>query len=78
MKELSVAALAGDENLSRKLDSKISCLHRDLFIESNPAPAKWALQKMGKIQSGIRLPLVELSAKGQVVIEKSLKQANIL
>ncbi len=78
MKELLIAAVSGDEKMTRKLDNQLACLHRDLFVESSPAPAKWALQKMGKIQGGIRLPLVELSAQGQVIVENSLKQANII
>jgi len=78
MKALSIAALAGDEKMTLELDAKINSLHRDLFVESNPAPAKWALYKMGKIQLGIRLPLVELTKEAQVVVENSLKQANIL
>ena len=78
MKELSIAALSGDEKMAHGLDRDIACLHRDLFVESNPAPAKWALEKIGKIQAGIRLPLLELSAKAKVIVEASLKQAKIL
>jgi 4-hydroxy-tetrahydrodipicolinate synthase len=35
-------------------------LNTNLFLEANPIPVKWALERMGKIQKGIRLPLVDL------------------
>ena len=78
MKLIATAALAGDAEKAKALDAEIASLHRDLFVESNPSPAKWALETMGKIKSGIRLPLLELSAEAQVIVKKSLEQAKIL
>lgn len=54
------AVLAGDLEQARKLNDQISLLNANLFLEANPIPVKWALEKMGKIHSGIRLPLVNL------------------
>ena len=78
MKQLCVAALAGDAELSEEIDSKICSLHSDLFKEPNPTPTKWALVQMGKIPSdGTRLPLLTLSPKGQAIISASLQKAGI-
>jgi 4-hydroxy-tetrahydrodipicolinate synthase len=53
-------------------------LHTDLFLESNPIPVKWALAKMGKIESGIRLPLTELSPEYHDIVVNAMQQAEIL
>ena len=50
-------------------------LHRDLFCEGNPIPVKWALERMGKLPSGLlRLPLVELSELYHTRVETALAQ----
>ncbi len=54
------AALLGDATRAHEINDTIKELHRLLFIESNPIPVKWILKEMGKIQPGIRLPLVTL------------------
>jgi 4-hydroxy-tetrahydrodipicolinate synthase len=53
-------------------------LHRDLFIESNPIPVKWALHEMGYIKAGIRLPLTELSVECREPVRAALRQAGVL
>ena len=60
------------------LNSKIENLHKNLFLESNPIPVKWALHKLGRCKKGIRLPLLELSSDYQSVIENDLKELNLL
>lgn len=72
------AALAGDLSAARAYDDCLQGLHAALFVESNPIPAKWALQRMGLIESGIRLPLTPLSTAAQDTVENSLKGAGIL
>lgn len=72
------AALAGDAALAGELDSLLADLHRDLFIESNPIPVKWALLRLGLIGSGIRLPLTPLSAEAQPKVEAALRRARLL
>lgn len=71
------AALAGDETLARELDKPLQALHKDLFVESNPIPVKWALYKMGMMSETIRLPLTPLSASAQPVVLNALRQAGI-
>ena len=60
-----------------KYDKKIEGLHEDLFLESNPIPAKWALYKMGLIKKGIRLPLTFFSEKYHERLSKSMKLAGV-
>ena len=43
------------------MDASLQPVHDVLFIETSPIPTKWALAAMGRIEGGIRLPLVELS-----------------
>jgi 4-hydroxy-tetrahydrodipicolinate synthase len=72
------AALAGNAALAAQFDAPLEQLHRDLFIESNPIPVKWALYRMGLIANGIRLPLIELSKANQPVIDQALQIAELL
>lgn len=61
MHEMCALALAGDVEGARLVDERLRDLHAAMFFESNPIPAKWALQDMGLIKEGIRLPLTPLS-----------------
>jgi 4-hydroxy-tetrahydrodipicolinate synthase len=76
--DMVAAAMAGDAEAAERLDESIVSLHRDLFLESNPIPSKWALERMGLIQSGIRLPLTALSAKYQPAVLAALSTAGLL
>jgi len=78
MAQMCAAAIAGDAAAAASLDQSLVGLHRDLFVESNPIPVKWALQRMGHMQGGIRLPLVALSAGAQPAVEQALVAAGVL
>lgn len=78
MSDMVAAALKGDAAAAAQLDEPIAALHRDLFLEANPIPTKWALMRMGKIGSGIRLPLTELSAQYQPAVLAALSTAGVL
>jgi len=78
MHEMCAAALAKDEAKARALDSKVAELHKLLFIESSPIPTKWALQQMGLIGAGIRLPLTPLDANYHADVAGALKKAKVL
>ncbi len=78
MAQMCRAALAGDAAEAARLDAKLADLHRDLFIEANPIPVKWALERMGRIPAGIRLPLTPLSAAAQPRVEAALRRAGVL
>jgi len=73
-----LAAIAGNAELAKELDNALSGLHRNLFIESNPIPVKWAMHKMGKCGNGIRLPLLELSNDYKSLVENNLKELNLI
>jgi 4-hydroxy-tetrahydrodipicolinate synthase len=78
MASMCRAALAGDAAGAQQLDKPLAALHRDLFVESNPIPVKWALARMGLIEAGIRLPLIALSAANQPAVEAALHSAGLL
>lgn len=78
MAELCRLALAGDAAQSRALNEALMPLHTELFVESNPIPVKWALQQMGIIEGGIRLPLTELDARLHATVRKVLSGSGIL
>ena len=77
MHDVYAAALAGDEKTARALDKPLQALHRDIFIESNPIPVKWAVSKMGFMGETIRLPLTPLSEACQPVVLKAMQDAGI-
>jgi 4-hydroxy-tetrahydrodipicolinate synthase len=76
--DMVAAAMKADAAAAERLDAPIAALHRDLFLEANPIPSKWALARMGMIESGIRLPLTELSAQYQPAVLAALSTAGLL
>lgn len=78
MAAMCKAAIAGDAETARKLNAEIEALHRDLFVESNPIPVKWVLDKMGLIGSGIRLPLTVLSEPAQERLAPVLQACGLI
>ena len=78
MHDLCVAAMAGDRGTAEVLNEKIEALSHQLFLEANPIPVKWALQEMGMIQEGIRLPLTPLSASHHEAVRSALQQAGLI
>ena len=78
MSETFTAALRGDFAAANQVHDIVKHLHRDLFIESSPIPAKYALHKMGMIDQGIRLPLVWLAEQHHATIDTALVRANLL
>lgn len=78
MHEMCSAALKGDLPKARELNFRLLGLHRDLFIEPSPTPTKWALQKMGLISGGIRLPILPLSAASHERVRIAMQAAGIV
>jgi 4-hydroxy-tetrahydrodipicolinate synthase len=78
MHEMCAAALARDFAKAERLDRQVEALHKNLFVESNPIPVKWALNQMGKAPAGLRLPLVQLDTKYHDVVRQSLRTAGVL
>ncbi|GHA63076.1 4-hydroxy-tetrahydrodipicolinate synthase [Photobacterium aphoticum] len=72
-------ALSGDFAAANEINQRLMPLHKQLFVESNPIPVKWAAHQLGLIQHGhLRLPLTELSESAQPVVMAALKDANVL
>jgi 4-hydroxy-tetrahydrodipicolinate synthase len=78
MHEMCAAALAGDRQKAEAIDAKLAPLHKDLFVEPNPIPAKWALEQMRRIPAGIRLPLVPLAQNCQETVRAALRAAGAI
>jgi 4-hydroxy-tetrahydrodipicolinate synthase len=78
MAHLAAAATAQERGRAQVLDAALLGLHRDLFVEANPIPAKWVLGRMGLIDSGIRLPLTELADRHRATVEASARSAGIV
>lgn len=78
MHELCAAAIRGDALTARRIHLELLTLHKRMFIEANPIPVKWALQAMGKIGGGIRLPLTPLAAQYQGAVRDALVETGLL
>jgi 4-hydroxy-tetrahydrodipicolinate synthase len=73
MATLCEAALAGDARAVAKQNLALMPVHRAMFCEANPIPVKWALYRMGRMEAGVRLPLVAPSAGAQEIILSALR-----
>lgn len=78
MSDMCAAALRGDAETARRISDELSALNSDLFIEANPIPVKWALQEMGMIQEGQRLPLTSLDLQYHEIVRQALRKAGVL
>jgi 4-hydroxy-tetrahydrodipicolinate synthase len=78
MHEACSAALAGDLAGARAIDMSLQALHKDLFVEANPIPVKWAVARMGIIGNAIRLPLVELATAHHETVLRAMRAAGII
>ena len=78
MSRMCAAALAGELASARQINNQLLPLHVKLFAEPNPIPVKWALQKLGRIAGGIRLPMVPLSATNQPVVLAAMQESGLL
>ncbi len=71
-------AIAGDEEISLAIDKKLAALHKNLFIQSNPIPVKWAVAEMGLMGKGIRLPLTWLTEDCFDAVRDAMRQAEVI
>lgn len=77
MAKMVALARAGDTAGARAIDIRLAGLHTELFCEPNPIPVKWALERMGFIHSGLRLPLVSLSSSLHSRVEAAIARAGL-
>ena len=78
MHELCMAALEGNTRQATALHMQLLPLHKQLFCEPSPAPAKWALAQLGRCAPHVRLPIVPLTAAGQAAVGQALRDAGLL
>lgn len=71
-------AFEDDKKSAQDIDANLYNLHQHLFMESNPIPVKWALYKMGKCDTGIRLPLTKLSPEARAVLAQDLVNLGVI
>lgn len=77
MADLCNAALEGKADEARAINEKLMPLHKDLFVEANPIPVKWALVEMGLMHKGIRLPLTWLSESCHDTVRQAMRQCGL-
>jgi 4-hydroxy-tetrahydrodipicolinate synthase len=78
LQKVYLAAIANHSELAIDLNIPLLNLHKNLFLEANPIPVKWALHMMGKCDNGIRLPLLELSKEFRPTIKKNLEELKLI
>ncbi|HMM85764.1 4-hydroxy-tetrahydrodipicolinate synthase [Azohydromonas sp.] len=78
MHELCAAAMAGDAKRAAEIHLKLLPLHKQLFVEPNPVPVKWALARLGRCGGVLRLPLVPLTDAAQPLVERALRDGGLL
>lgn len=77
MADMIAAAIRGERAVATQIDQRLVALHRNLFVESNPIPVKWAVSRMGLAGGTLRLPLTELSPEYHALVTEALFAAGI-
>jgi 4-hydroxy-tetrahydrodipicolinate synthase len=78
MHELCVAAMAGDVKRAMEIQLRLLPLHKNLFVEPNPIPVKWAMARMKLCDDTMRLPMTPLTPANQPVVEAALRAAGLI
>jgi len=78
MSQLCTSALAGDTHNAMAIQRRLLPLHRQLFVESNPIPVKWAVSRLGLCGPTLRLPLTELDSIHQPALEEIMHTLRLL
>ncbi|MFM2274722.1 MAG: hypothetical protein RL211_594 [Pseudomonadota bacterium] len=78
MHELCVAAMSGDVRRAMAIQFQLMPVHRNLFVEANPIPVKWAMSRMGLCGGAMRLPMTRLAQANESVVESALRTATLL
>jgi 4-hydroxy-tetrahydrodipicolinate synthase len=78
MHELCMAAIRGDLQEAMRIQFKLMPMHKNLFVEANPIPVKWAMNRMGLSGPTLRLPMTELSDSQKPVVEAALKASGLI
>jgi 4-hydroxy-tetrahydrodipicolinate synthase len=76
--EFQTACLKGDFAVALKLQDKLAPLHINLFVETSPAPIKYAMSLIGKCANTVRLPMVSASEKAQAAVRQAMVHAGLI
>ena len=77
--DMVAAQKAGDSAKANAINAMCAKLFKNLFVEPNPVPAKYALFKMGMIKSpAVRLPLCEMTAEHQKLLDETLAELELI
>jgi 4-hydroxy-tetrahydrodipicolinate synthase len=78
MHELCVAAIAGDVLRAMEIQFQLLPLHKNLFVEANPIPVKWAMARMKLCGGTMRLPMTPLTPANESVVENALRATGLI
>ncbi len=78
MHELCVAAMAGDTRRAMEIQFRLMPLHKNLFVEANPIPLKWAMARMKLCGGTMRLPMTPLTQASEAVVESALRATGLV
>ena len=73
-----MAAIAGDVKRAMEIQFKLMPLHKNLFVEANPIPVKWAMARLNKCGPTLRLPMTPLVSANEAVVEEALRAVGLL
>ena len=76
--EMQEACLAGDYGAALRVQDRLMPLHTALFVETNPAPAKFALSALGRMSDEVRLPMVPVSERTRATVRSALVHAGLV
>lgn len=77
MRALCDTARSGQRLAAERIDGRLGALHRALFVESNPIPAKWSVEQLGFPAPGIRLPLTRLAGEHRATLRAAMAAAGV-
>ncbi|NRF70057.1 4-hydroxy-tetrahydrodipicolinate synthase [Aquincola sp. S2] len=77
MHQLCMAAIEGRVQAAREIHFRLLSLHKHLFCEPSPAPAKWAMSRLGLCRPAVRLPILPLTDAGQSLVDRALRDAGL-
>ena len=78
MHELCVAAIAGNRKQAMEIQFRLLPLHKNLFVEANPIPVKWAMARLQLCRDTMRLPMTPLSLVNQAAVENALRASGLV
>jgi 4-hydroxy-tetrahydrodipicolinate synthase len=73
-----MAAIRGDIQEAMRIQFQLMPVHKNLFVEANPIPVKWAMHRMGLAGPTLRLPMTELTPSNEPVVEGALRAAGLI